>query len=275
MRLFQRELTLATHDAATEIDARYPEGDIVFENVTYQHAFANDESTNESGRGGIRNLELTIKEGEFLAVTGPSGIGKTTVADLLAGLYAPQSGRILVGTQLLEPAIGAIWRRELAYVSQDPFLFHDSIRRNLAWAKPNADERELWRVLAAVDADKLVRQMDGGLDSIVGERGSLISGGERQRIALARALLRNPRLIILDEATSALDSESEATILTRLSMLRPRPTIVLIAQRTENLSGCDRVMRLEIDGQRTVASAIVPRAMVTGTPAERGSSVNF
>jgi ATP-binding cassette subfamily C protein len=132
----------------------------------------------------------------------------------------------------------------------------------------------MWRVLAAVGIDKLVRQMERGLDCVVGERGSLISGGERQRFALARALLRKPRLIILDEATSALDDESEKTILALLSLLRPRPTIVLIAQRTENLNACDRVVRLEISGGRTVASASVSPPTEIPAPAERRSSVN-
>lgn len=115
----------------------------------------------------------------------------------------------------------------------------------------------MWRALATAGADRLVQQMERGLDSLVGERGSLVSGGERQRIALARALLRDPSLLILDEATNALDCESERDILTRLSALIPRPTVVFIAQRTGNLGTCDRVIRLEKVDERTVASVIV------------------
>jgi len=257
-RSFHRELARVAHEAGTVTDDRTPEGDIVFENVTYRHPLAGEESKSDPVRGGIQNLELTIREGEFLAVTGASGVGKTTFADLLAALHAPQSGRILVGTQVLGIATTAQWRRGLAYVPQDPFLFHESIRLNLSWANPRADEIDMWRVLAIVGADGLVRQMERGLDSIVGERGALVSGGERQRIALARALLRVPRLIILDEATSALDGESEAAIVDQLSRLEPPTTIVLIAQRTENLSACDRVIRLEAPAGRTVVSEVGP-----------------
>jgi ATP-binding cassette subfamily C protein len=275
MRSFHRELTRAACEAGTATEDRCPEGDIVFQSVTYQHPFPGGESTSDPARGGVENLELTIKRGEFLAVTGASGIGKTTFADLLAGLYAPQSGRIFVGTRRLDIATAATWRRGLAYVPQDPFLFHDSIRHNLSWANPDAGEPDMWQVLAMVGADRVVRQMNRGLDSIVGERGALVSGGERQRIAMARALLRNPRLIILDEATSALDRESEASILAQLSRLGSRTTIVLIAQRTENLGVCDRVIRLEMTGGRTVVSEIGSRTREMRPQAERPHPVNF
>jgi len=140
------------------------------------------------------------------------------------------------------------WRERVSYVSQDPFLFHDTIRRNLAWARPQASEAEMWAALALAGADALVRRMEQGLDTVVGERGALVSGGERQRIALARAVLRRPRLLVLDEATSAIDVAGERGILARLRALKPRPTIVVIAHRAESLGGCDRVVRLQ-DGR--------------------------
>lgn len=275
MRSFQRELSDVAPKAGIGIQDHYPAGDIVFEDVTYEHTFPVEQEKFDAGRGGVRNLELTIGQGEFLAVTGPSGIGKTTFADLLAGLYAPQSGRVVIGTQVLDDTVALVWRRELAYCPQDPFLFHDSIRRNLSWANPEARESDMWRALAAVGGDGLVRQMDRGLDTIVGERGSLISGGERQRIALARALLRDPRLLILDEATNALDCESERSILIQLSALVRRPTIVLIAQRIENLGACDRVIRLDQAEGRTVASVVVPAAAHPIRRAGRHPIVNF
>ena len=140
------------------------------------------------------------------------------------------------------------WRNQTSYVSQDPFLFHDTVRRNLTWVRQDAREDDLWGALRLVGAEAMVRGMEQGLETVVGERGMLVSGGERQRLALARALLRNPRLLILDEATNAIDMGSEREILERLLALKSRPTIIMIAHRAESLDLCERILALE-DGR--------------------------
>ena len=235
VRALECELAGTAREAAPRpVAVDVPRGPIVFANVSYRH---------DDGGRGLENFDLTIAPGEFLGIVGPSGSGKTTFADLLVGLYPPQSGRISIGGKKLDGAMLTAWRRSLSYVSQDPFLFHDTLRRNLAWADEDAEEAAMWRALALAGAGDFVRGLEHGLDTIVGERGTLVSGGERQRFALARALVRNPRLLILDEATSAIDIPGERDVLTRLRALDPRPTIVLIAHRTDNLDLCDRILR--------------------------------
>jgi ATP-binding cassette subfamily C protein len=228
-------------------------GRIEFRSVQYRH----------EGEAGINALDLVIEPCSFVGVTGASGAGKTTFADLLVGLYPPQLGEVLVGGRPLTGSHLAAWRRNIAYVSQDPFLFHDSIRRNLLWARAEASEAELWEALKLAGADGLVRRLAGGLDAVVGERGTLLSGGERQRIALARALVRRPSLLLLDEATNAIDVESEREILTRLAALPERPTMVMIAHRDSSLALCDRVIEVaegRLAGDRGTQAAAPPNS---------------
>ena len=218
-----------------------PDGPIVFDRVSFVHPATDDPET----PCGVQDVTLRIARGEFIGIIGTSGAGKTTFADLLVTLLAPQSGHISVGGTLLEGSALAAWRESISYVSQDPFLFHDTVRRNLGWANPQASEADMWDVLTMAGAADLVRRMGGGLDTVVGERGTLVSGGERQRIALARALLRRPTLLILDEATSAIDIPGEGAILDRITDMTPRPTIVMIAHRAESLTHCSRILRME------------------------------
>lgn len=218
-------------------------GPVRLEDVTYLHEGATD------GRG-VRALSLTLQPGEFVAVTGSSGAGKTTFADLLAGLLEPQQGRIMVGDQSLDAQTVSAWRDRLAYVTQDPLLFNDTIRANLLWGGVEADETRINAALALTGADRVVSRLSMGLDSVVGEDGAMVSGGERQRMALSRALLRRPDVLVLDEATAALDAASEDAVLKALSNLSPRPLILMISHRAESLSVCSR--RLTFDEGRLI-----------------------
>lgn len=204
------------------------------------------------GRQALQGIDLDLDFGTLLAVTGPSGAGKSSLADLAAGLAYPTAGTLSVDGMVLTPDRLPAWRRQVAVVPQDPFLFHDTIRANLLLAAPDARDADLWAALEDAGAADFVRALPLGLDSIVGDRGSSVSGGERQRLAIARALLRRPRLLILDEATSALDGGSEALVLETLDRLRGKLTILAVTHRDATRRAADRVLKLA--GGRVILS---------------------
>ena len=195
--------------------------------------------------GGVSDVDLTIAPGAILGVVGPSGSGKTTLVDLLAGLLVPQTGGITVGGHVLDETSIDDWRTEVAYVAQDSFIFPESIARNLQWSSSRTDEDVLRQAMSITGLDTLVDRLPQGLETPVGHRGALLSGGEKQRVAICRALLRRPRLLILDEATHALDIAGEARVLEGLSTMVGRPTIVLVAHRKESLARCDQIVAVE------------------------------
>ena len=191
----------------------------------------------------LDSITVRFKARTTIAIMGESGAGKSTLADVLMGLIAPDSGTLCVdGSEITGPA-RMRWRASVAYVPQDAFLFHDSIRRNLLWAKPDASDDELHRTLTRAAAD-FVLQLPKGLDTVVGDGGVLLSGGERQRIALARALLKRPALLILDEATSALDRGNETRIRQAIENLHGDLTVVIIGHRLATLEHADQVVVL-------------------------------
>lgn len=212
------------------------EREVLLEDVTYRYPHG-------AGRG-VEGIRLRIPAGRMTALVGPSGAGKTTVTDLVLGLLEPVAGRVLVDGRPLERGR---WRQSVGYVTQDTWLFHDTIRRNLAWARPEAGEDELWEALSRADAD-FVRALPEGLDTVVGDRGVRLSGGERQRLALARAFLRRPALLVLDEPTSALDEGSEARVMDVVEGLKGQLTVLLVTHRPSCARRADRVYRLE-DGR--------------------------
>lgn len=190
----------------------------------------------------LDRLNLEIDAGEMVGVGGPSGSGKTTFLDLVAGLNAPLSGALVVAGHELGGGLLPGHRQRLAYVDQDPVLFGDTIRQNFLWHAPDSHDAAIWTALDAVGASELVRSLGAGLDSRLAEEGASLSAGERQRLAIARALLRKPSLMLLDEATCSLDAASEQRILDALGSLARRPTVILVSHRRESLERCDRVL---------------------------------
>ncbi len=199
----------------------------------------------------LRGIDLPIQAGIVTAVIGPSGAGKSTIADLTNGLLLPTRGNLSLDGLQMGPAEIRQWRRQVGYVGQETVLFHKSVRENLLWARPDASDADLREALVLASAG-FVYDLPGGLESIVGDRGILLSSGQRQRISLARALLRQPTLLILDEATNALDVENEARILDAIQGLRGTLTILMIAHRASAIRRADIIF--EMDGGRIVRS---------------------
>ena len=196
----------------------------------------------------LAGLSLTFPSGSFSALTGPSGAGKTTIVDLVTRLLAPQDGRVLLDEVDLAEIELRAWRQMIGYVPQETLLLHDTVRINVTLGDERFNEADVAEALQAAGAWGFVRQLPGGMDCIVGERGSRLSGGQRQRITIARALIHKPRLLILDEATSALDPASEAEICATLKQLRGSLTILAISHQSALVEAADYIYRLQ-DGQ--------------------------
>lgn len=193
----------------------------------------------------LQGVSLRIDAGEFVALSGVSGVGKTTLLDIACGLIEPQQGIVIGGGIALDnEGARRAFRASTACIPQDPYLFDASLQENLLFGSCGASEREIEEALEAVGLESLVASLPDGLQTRAGPRGSAFSGGERQRFCLARALLRKPGLLILDEATNALDREAEAIILANLQNYRDRMTVVLVSHRDTALNHADRVIQL-------------------------------
>ncbi len=209
---------------------------IVFRGVSFQYP---------SGTQALRDVSMEIPRGSTVALVGASGSGKSTLVDLLARFQDPTAGEIRVDGRALRDLQVSAWRRRIGVVSQDVFLFHDTIRSNIGYGADGVSADDVERAAKLANAHDFIVQMTLGYDTRVGDRGMTISGGQRQRIALARALVRDPDLLVLDEATSALDGESERSILDAIDKLAGRLTILIVGHRLAALRHSDRIYVLE------------------------------
>jgi ATP-binding cassette subfamily B protein len=196
----------------------------------------------------LQDIDFTVAPGTMTALVGPSGAGKTTITQLLARLYDVKGGAITLNGLDLRDATLASLAARIGMVTQDSHLFHDTIRANLLYARPAASEAEIWAALESAQIAPLVRALSEGLDTVVGERGYRFSGGEKQRLAIARLLLKAPDIAVLDEATAHLDSESEAAIQQAFEIARRDRTAIVIAHRLSTIRGADQILVVE-DGR--------------------------
>ncbi len=223
-------------DAPNAIALDEVRGDVVFDDVHFRYG---------DGDEVLHDISFHIAPGEVVALVGPSGAGKTSIANLLCRFYDPDHGRILLdGHDLREIQIRSL-RRHIAVVLQDTFLFNTSVRENLLYGNPEATEEEMIAAAKAAYAHDFILQLPQGYDTEIGERGVKLSGGQRQRLALARAILANPRILILDEATSSVDAEAEYLIQKALEEVLKGRTALVIAHRLSTIRNADKIIALE------------------------------
>jgi len=215
-------------------------GEVEFENVTFRYE--------QADRPLIDGLSLSVRAGETIAIVGPSGSGKTTLMAMLMRFYDPIAGAIRLDGHDLRTLKQRSLRRSIGVVLQDPLLFNDTIRANIAYGRPEATAAEVETAARAANAHAFISRMPEGYGTNVGERGNRLSVGERQRVTIARALIKDPRIIILDEATSALDAESEALVQDAIEQLMKGRTTFVIAHRLATVVNADRIVVLR-DGR--------------------------
>ncbi|MEM9324616.1 MAG: ABC transporter ATP-binding protein [Bacteroidota bacterium] len=211
-------------------------GDIRFDNVTFAY---------DQDKHVIHNVSFDAPAGSVTALVGTSGSGKSTIAGLAASFLVPEDGKVLVDEQDLSKVSLGSFREHIGVVLQDDFLFEGTIRQNILFPRPDANEQELMDAVKAAHVDEFTNRFEEGLETIIGERGVKLSGGQRQRLAIARAILADPRILILDEATSNLDTESESYIQQSLARLMQGRTTFVIAHRLSTIRKADQILVIE------------------------------
>ncbi|MCW2973789.1 MAG: Xenobiotic-transporting ATPase Peptide-transporting ATPase [Thermoleophilia bacterium] len=222
----------AEHPTAVPHDPETGSG-LRFEGVSFGY---------RAGRRVLDDVTLEIQPGETIALLGPTGCGKTTLASMVPRFYDPEVGRVLLGGVDLRELDLHELRRSIGLVDQEPFLFSASIRDNLRYGNPGATDDDVWRAIDAAQARGFVERLPEGVDTVVGERGLTLSGGQRQRLAIARALVVDPQVLILDDATASVDSEVEARISDALGSASRKRTTIIIAHRPSTIALADRIV---------------------------------
>ena len=211
-------------------------GSIRFENVRFGY---------DPGREILKGLDIDIPAGTSCAIVGPSGAGKSTIARLLYRFYDPQGGRILIDGQDIAEVSQQSLRAAIGIVPQDTVLFNDTIGYNIGYGRDGADQREIEAAARGAAIDSFIAMLPDKYESMVGERGLKLSGGEKQRVAIARTLLKNPPILVLDEATSALDSRTEQAIQETLDRVAESRTTIMIAHRLSTIVNADQIVVLD------------------------------
>jgi ATP-binding cassette subfamily B protein len=231
------DLPVDIHPGTRELGA--VAGDVRFEDVWFRYG------EDEEADWTLREIELEVAPGTRTAIVGETGSGKTTLGYLAARLYDPARGSVLIdGVDIRELSFGAL-ADAVGVVSQETYLFHASVRDNLRFARPDATDEEIEEAARAAQIHHTIAELDDGYDTIVGERGFRFSGGEKQRIAIARTILRNPPVLVLDEATSALDVQTERAVEIALEQLAEGRTTIVIAHRLSTVRGADQIIVLD------------------------------
>jgi ATP-binding cassette subfamily B protein len=238
---------------ATELGR--PAGHIEFDHVSFAYPAATDVSiasleegrplTDQAGAEVLHDVDVAIEPGQLVALVGPSGAGKSTMASLITRLYDVTSGRITVDGSDVRDLTQDSLRGAIGVVSQDPHLFHDTVGANLRYARPDATDAEVEAAARAARIHDVIASLPEGYDTLVGERGYRLSGGEKQRLAIARMLLKDPAIVVLDEATSHLDTENEAMVQQALAEALRGRTAVVIAHRLSTIVDADQILVLD------------------------------